>query len=139
MTRMSIPSSSPSSSSSSLPLLILLLLTMALLAETRPSPPHVDSQVFSDLFGPRIGALVLESEVTEGSALPPPQTPPPPQPERRGGTGPVVLPGGGRVWSRLFQDFLSHQRAFRGRTRKSGRGCFGMKMDRIGALSGLGC
>ncbi|XP_053319163.1 C-type natriuretic peptide-like [Spea bombifrons] len=47
----------------------------------------------------------------------------------------------GRAWLRLFSDFLSNQKKFRGRTKKSGssRGCFGMKLERIGAMSGLGC
>ena len=43
---------------------------------------------------------------------------------------------------RFFLDFLQSNRKLRGRSRKhmaGGRGCFGMKMDRIGSLSGLGC
>ncbi|XP_041444941.1 C-type natriuretic peptide-like [Xenopus laevis] len=46
-----------------------------------------------------------------------------------------------RAWLRLFGDFMSNQKKFRGRTKKTGvsRGCFGMKLERIGAVSGLGC
>ncbi|KAG8544283.1 hypothetical protein GDO81_022790, partial [Engystomops pustulosus] len=46
-----------------------------------------------------------------------------------------------RAWLRLFSDFMNNQKKFRGRTKKSGtsRGCFGMKLERIGSLSGLGC
>ncbi|KAM4747517.1 C-type natriuretic peptide [Rhinophrynus dorsalis] len=46
-----------------------------------------------------------------------------------------------RAWLRLFGDFMSNQKKFRGRTKKTGtsRGCFGMKLERIGAISGLGC
>ncbi|KAM5125860.1 C-type natriuretic peptide-like [Mantella aurantiaca] len=46
-----------------------------------------------------------------------------------------------RAWLRLFSDFMSNQKKFRGRTKKSGnsRGCFGMKLERIGTFSGLGC
>ncbi|KAM8973021.1 C-type natriuretic peptide 1-like [Pelodytes ibericus] len=46
-----------------------------------------------------------------------------------------------RAWLRLFSDFMSNQKKFRGRTKKSGttRGCFGMKLERIGSMSGLGC
>nr|BAE20178.1 C-type natriuretic peptide [Geotria australis] len=44
----------------------------------------------------------------------------------------------GEVWQRLFNDFVSNQRRFRGRTKK-GKGCFGVKLDRIGSMSGLGC
>ena len=43
---------------------------------------------------------------------------------------------------RFFLDFVKSNRKLRGRGRKrmaGGRGCFGMKMDRIGSLSGLGC
>ncbi|XP_067417903.1 C-type natriuretic peptide prohormone-like [Emydura macquarii macquarii] len=45
------------------------------------------------------------------------------------------------TWARFFADFMSGQRKFRGRTKKApmAQGCFGMKLDRIGALSGLGC
>uniref|UniRef100_A0A4W4FG94 Uncharacterized protein n=1 Tax=Electrophorus electricus TaxID=8005 RepID=A0A4W4FG94_ELEEL len=40
---------------------------------------------------------------------------------------------------RLLLDFLNRQKKLRGRSRKSSaRGCFGMKVDRIGALSGMG-
>ncbi|KAM4038268.1 C-type natriuretic peptide 3-like [Anomaloglossus baeobatrachus] len=46
-----------------------------------------------------------------------------------------------RAWLRLFSDFMNNQKKFRGRTKKSGtsRGCFGMKLERIGSMSGLGC
>lgn len=46
-----------------------------------------------------------------------------------------------RAWLRLFSDFMNNQKKFRGRTKKSGnsRGCFGMKLERIGTSSGLGC
>ena len=43
---------------------------------------------------------------------------------------------------RFFLDLLKSNRKLRGRNRKrmaGGRGCFGMKMDRIGSISGLGC
>ncbi|XP_010003429.1 PREDICTED: C-type natriuretic peptide [Chaetura pelagica] len=40
---------------------------------------------------------------------------------------------------RFFSD-LSLPRRYRGRSKKGpSRGCFGVKLDRIGALSGLGC
>ncbi|GCC47182.1 hypothetical protein chiPu_0031190, partial [Chiloscyllium punctatum] len=45
-----------------------------------------------------------------------------------------------RAWKRFFNDFMNHQKTFRGRTRKrSSSNCFGVKMDRIGAMSSLGC
>ncbi|NXG59156.1 ANFC protein, partial [Hemiprocne comata] len=41
---------------------------------------------------------------------------------------------------RFFSDLLSLPRRYRGRSKKGlSRGCFGAKLDRIGALSGLGC
>uniref|UniRef100_A0A3B4FU03 C-type natriuretic peptide 4 n=1 Tax=Pundamilia nyererei TaxID=303518 RepID=A0A3B4FU03_9CICH len=42
----------------------------------------------------------------------------------------------------FFLNFLRQQTKMRRWSRKSmmgGRGCFGMKMDRIGSMSGLGC
>ncbi|XP_053861551.1 C-type natriuretic peptide-like [Malaclemys terrapin pileata] len=68
--------------------------------------------------------------------------------------GPRVSPAGSRplrdspeppsldpAWARFFADFMTGQRKFRGRTRKAPapQGCFGVKLDRIGTLSGLGC
>uniref|UniRef100_A0A8D0DRN2 C-type natriuretic peptide n=1 Tax=Salvator merianae TaxID=96440 RepID=A0A8D0DRN2_SALMN len=41
---------------------------------------------------------------------------------------------------RLFSDLLGFSRRYQGRSKKGlSRGCFGVKLDRIGALSGLGC
>ncbi|NXJ64823.1 ANFC protein, partial [Rostratula benghalensis] len=41
---------------------------------------------------------------------------------------------------RFFSDLLSLPRRYRGRSKKGlSRGCFGVKLDRIGSLSGLGC
>ncbi|XP_075061087.1 C-type natriuretic peptide 3-like [Mixophyes fleayi] len=46
-----------------------------------------------------------------------------------------------RAWLRHFSDFMNNQKKFRGRTKKTGngRGCFGMRLERIGSMSGLGC
>ncbi|NXS55970.1 ANFC protein, partial [Brachypteracias leptosomus] len=47
--------------------------------------------------------------------------------------------GDGAV-QRFFSDLLSLTRRYRGRSKKGlSRGCFGVKLDRIGSLSGLGC
>ncbi|XP_054857031.1 C-type natriuretic peptide 1-like [Eublepharis macularius] len=44
------------------------------------------------------------------------------------------------AFQRLFSDLLGSSRSYRGRSKKGlSRGCFGVKLDRIGALSGLGC
>ncbi|NWI17542.1 ANFC protein, partial [Crypturellus soui] len=41
---------------------------------------------------------------------------------------------------RLFSDLVGLPRRYRGRSKKGlSRGCFGVKLDRIGSLSGLGC
>ncbi|NXE94136.1 ANFC protein, partial [Menura novaehollandiae] len=45
----------------------------------------------------------------------------------------------GGIW-RFFSDLLSLSRRYRGRSKKGlSRGCFGVRLDRIGSLSGLGC
>ncbi|XP_062449616.1 C-type natriuretic peptide 1-like [Rhea pennata] len=41
---------------------------------------------------------------------------------------------------RFFSDLVGLPRRYRGRSKKHlSRGCFGVKLDRIGSLSGLGC
>ncbi|NWX87018.1 ANFC protein, partial [Nothoprocta ornata] len=41
---------------------------------------------------------------------------------------------------RFFSDFMGLPQRYRGRSKKGlSRGCFGVKLDRIGSLSGLGC
>ncbi|NXW68545.1 ANFC protein, partial [Hirundo rustica] len=44
------------------------------------------------------------------------------------------------VIQRFFSDLLTLSRRYQGRKKKSlSRGCFGVRLDRIGSLSGLGC
>ncbi|NXI09939.1 ANFC protein, partial [Irena cyanogastra] len=44
------------------------------------------------------------------------------------------------VIQRLLSDLLSSSRRSQGRSKKGlSRGCFGVRLDRIGSLSGLGC
>ncbi|XP_067226475.1 C-type natriuretic peptide 2 [Chanodichthys erythropterus] len=108
-------------------LMLLIIITVTMQVEGRPSPRKSDAQVLQDLFGLKIGSLLLaHPEVIEGSAdAAPPlsnglQSPRPP--------------------SRVFLDFMSRHRKLQGRSRKGiARGCFGMKVDRIGVISGLGC
>ncbi|XP_040886777.1 C-type natriuretic peptide 2 [Toxotes jaculatrix] len=133
-----------SSSSSFVPLL-LLFLTVAV--ESRPSPQRNDRQVLHSLFGSRLSSLILATptsdDVTEGSAgRPAPSSSSP-------SVGLAVsrsvvrgLAGKQGAAPRFFLDFLRRQAKMSRRSRKSmvgGRGCFGMKMDRIGSISGLGC
>ncbi|XP_021434026.1 C-type natriuretic peptide 2 [Oncorhynchus mykiss] len=136
-----------SSSSSTRTLLLLILLSsLSLSVESRlssqpsprPSPRKHDTQVLDNLFSAQLRSLILnQPDITsEGSTSGPSHSYHPPSQGLAGrgmGAGPVV--------PRLFLDFLRQQRMFRGRSRKSAtaRGCFGMKVDRIGSISGLGC
>ncbi|XP_042153785.1 C-type natriuretic peptide 2 [Oncorhynchus tshawytscha] len=136
-----------SSSSSTRTLLLLILLSsLSLSVESRlssqpsprPSPRKHDTQVLDNLFSAQLRSLILhQPDITsEGSTSGPSHSYHPPSQGLAGrgmGAGPVV--------PRLFLDFLRQQRMFRGRSRKSAtaRGCFGMKVDRIGSVSGLGC
>ncbi|XP_026092323.1 C-type natriuretic peptide 2-like [Carassius auratus] len=121
--------SSPLNFGSSLHLtrLLLLIIAVATQVEGRPSPRRPDAQVLQDLFGLKISSLVLaHPEVSEGSAD---EAPPLSQP-RHANAAP----------SRVFLELLGRHRKLQGRSRKGvARGCFGMKVDRIGVISGLGC
>ncbi|XP_035464931.1 C-type natriuretic peptide 2 [Scophthalmus maximus] len=136
---------SSSSFSSFVPLLILL----AVAVESRPSPEQDNKQVLHSLFGSHLSSIILASptsdDVTEGSsgyAAPSSYSSSP-------SAGLAVSRGAARVLTgkkeavpRFFLEFLQRQAKTRRRSRKSmvgGRGCFGMKMDRIGSISGLGC
>ncbi|NXJ90506.1 ANFC protein, partial [Corythaixoides concolor] len=53
---------------------------------------------------------------------------------------PESMSMGDSAVQRFFSDLLSLPRRYRGRSKKGlARGCFGVKLDRIGSLSGLGC
>ncbi|XP_042333972.1 C-type natriuretic peptide 1-like [Sceloporus undulatus] len=50
------------------------------------------------------------------------------------------LPLSESAFQRVFGDLLGSSRRYKGRSKKGlSRSCFGVKLDRIGALSGLGC
>ncbi|XP_038839762.1 C-type natriuretic peptide 2, partial [Salvelinus namaycush] len=91
--------------------------------------------VLDNLFSAQLRSLILnQPDITsEGSTSGPSHSPSQGLAGRGMGAGPVV--------PRLFLDFLRRQRMFRGGSRRSAtaRGCFGMKVDRIGSISGLGC
>ncbi|KAK2863526.1 hypothetical protein Q5P01_003059 [Channa striata] len=134
-----------SSLSSSFSVAVLLLfLTVAV--EMRPQQD--DKQVLHSLFGSRLSSLILASptsqDITEGSAgRPVPSYSSPSVGLLVSHGSPKGLAAGRReAVPRFFLDFLQRQAKMRRRSRKSmmgGRGCFGMKMDRIGSISGLGC
>lgn len=104
-------------------------------------------QVLHSLFGSRLSTLILATptfdDITEGSAG---------QLTKASTTPSAVLPVSHALAKRVdsrteavpqfFLNFLRRQTKMRRWSRKSmmgGRGCFGMKMDRIGSMSGLGC
>ncbi|NXA83755.1 ANFC protein, partial [Thryothorus ludovicianus] len=56
------------------------------------------------------------------------------------GDQPKSISMGDRMIWRFFSDLLSLTRRYQGRSKKGlSRGCFGVRLDRIGSLSGLGC
>ncbi|NWU16980.1 ANFC protein, partial [Cephalopterus ornatus] len=56
------------------------------------------------------------------------------------GEQPQDVSVGDSAIQRFFSDLLSLSRRYRGRGKKGfPRGCFGVRLDRIGSLSGLGC
>ncbi|CAI5670042.1 C-type natriuretic peptide 2 [Oreochromis niloticus] len=126
---------------------LIFLLFLAVAVELKPSLQRDNKQVLHSLFGSRLSTLILATptsdDITEGSAG---------QPAKASTTPSTVLPVSHalvkRVISRkeavpqFFLNFLRRQAKMRRWSRKSmmgGRGCFGMKMDRIGSMSGLGC
>ncbi|XP_066190311.1 C-type natriuretic peptide 1-like [Sylvia atricapilla] len=53
---------------------------------------------------------------------------------------PQSMSMGDDVIQRFFSDLLTLSRRYQGRKKKNlPRGCFGVRLDRIGSLSGLGC
>ncbi|NXR26034.1 ANFC protein, partial [Cinclus mexicanus] len=53
---------------------------------------------------------------------------------------PESISMGDEVIRRFFSDLLSLSRRYQGRRKKGlSRGCFGVRLERIGSLSGLGC
>ncbi|NWS26362.1 ANFC protein, partial [Polioptila caerulea] len=56
------------------------------------------------------------------------------------GDQPKSISMGDRAIWRFFSDLLILSRRYQGRSKKGlSRGCFGVRLDRIGSLSGLGC
>ncbi|CAN9509408.1 unnamed protein product [Ophioblennius macclurei] len=113
---------------------LLVLLFITVVVETKPFPQQDERQVMRSLFGSRLSALIMATptsyDITESSGDVP---------------APLVLAGQTRgPVPVFFVDVLRQHSKMQRRSRKSmlgggGRGCFGMKMDRIGSVSGLGC
>uniref|UniRef100_A0A3Q3FEP4 C-type natriuretic peptide 2-like n=1 Tax=Labrus bergylta TaxID=56723 RepID=A0A3Q3FEP4_9LABR len=119
-----------------------------------PKPPQEPVEplqgplkVLHSLFGSHLSSLILapptSDDITEGSAgRPAPSTSSPFKGVAVSRGAARGLAGRQEAVPRFFMDFLQRQSKMRKRSRKSmvgGRGCFGMKMDRIGSISGLGC
>ncbi|XP_051781283.1 C-type natriuretic peptide [Erpetoichthys calabaricus] len=131
---------SPSSS-----LIIIVLPMFAVFIQGRPAAHRRQHETLIDLFGKELGGLLADMEVVEGSSGEDASLPLRHSsflPRKRGMRDAMDTEAvtGNRAWLRLFKDFMSSQKMFRGRTKKTqGRGCFGMKLDRISSMSGLGC
>nr|XP_057922192.1 C-type natriuretic peptide 2 [Doryrhamphus excisus] len=111
---------------------LVLILILVVTAESRPSPTRDDTKVMTSLFGSRLSSLLVapppHHDATEGSAGRPASS--------RG------MARSREARPQFLVDFLRRHSKLRRRNRKAmvgGRGCFGMKMDRIGSVSGLGC
>ncbi|NWR41424.1 ANFC protein, partial [Regulus satrapa] len=62
------------------------------------------------------------------------------EPELQWSPEPGSVSMGDSAIRRSFSHLLSLARRYRGRSKKGlSRGCFGVRLDRIGSLSGLGC
>ncbi|XP_015275828.1 PREDICTED: C-type natriuretic peptide-like [Gekko japonicus] len=114
-----------------LPLLCLVLLPLV-----SQSPVH-SSQALLELLGEDLAALLSSRERDPPSALQGSfsQLLNRPRPPREPSGAPSE-----HAWLHLFKDFVNTPKKFRGHTKKMAQqGCFGIKLDRIGTLSGLGC
>ncbi|XP_063786169.1 C-type natriuretic peptide-like [Pseudophryne corroboree] len=119
----------------------LTLVTLLIVGgSTRPSPQLKHLKSLIDLMSHDLSSseeiLLLESMDDMGV----PASGPRPR-DTRLHQDSAQVPTNRAAWLRIFSDFMNNQKKFRGRTKKSGtiRGCFGMKLDRIGSMSGLGC
>ncbi|NXJ09911.1 ANFC2 protein, partial [Odontophorus gujanensis] len=116
------------------PCSLFLLLVMVSASVQAMSLPGQRLQVLLSQLLPSDPEYTLaEEDMKEGSSSEP-QPPSPPQP---------LLPSGARAAHSLLwrKALASRKRALSGdwAWKAVPRGCFGLKMDRIGAFSGLGC
>ncbi|XP_013887885.1 C-type natriuretic peptide 2 [Austrofundulus limnaeus] len=124
----------------------LVLLFLSTATETRLSSHKDNEQVLQSLFGPHLAALIKappsSDDITEGSAIEPTAPPLSERPILNQNNDSSKLVRRQGAVPQLLLDFLRTQTKTVRRGRKSmfgGRGCFGMKLDRIGSISGLGC
>uniref|UniRef100_A0A3Q2Z781 C-type natriuretic peptide 2-like n=1 Tax=Hippocampus comes TaxID=109280 RepID=A0A3Q2Z781_HIPCM len=116
-------------------LVLIFILTLA--AESRKltkSGTHLCLQAMTALFGSRLSSLLMAPpSPSEGSAVGP-AAPRKREDEEAEGTA-----GGSRFLVDSLRRYAKVRRRGGKWTSLGGRGCFGLKMDRIGAVSGLGC
>ncbi|XP_019729455.1 C-type natriuretic peptide 2-like [Hippocampus comes] len=113
-------------------LVLIFILTLA--AESRPAPRSHDAKAMTALFGSRLSSLLMAPpSPSEGSAVGP-AAPRKREDEEAEGTA-----GGSRFLVDSLRRYAKVRRRGGKWTSLGGRGCFGLKMDRIGAVSGLGC
>ncbi|XP_067872874.1 C-type natriuretic peptide prohormone [Heterodontus francisci] len=126
-----------------------LLLVLLIQAQARPRPDdslQALSRLLEDEYGRYFTSDELNNEAQEIS-------PAASLPDLNADQSDLELPWdresreiGGRpfrqetVLARLLKDLSNNPLRFKGRSKKGpSRGCFGVKLDRIGAMSGLGC
>ncbi|XP_054594547.2 C-type natriuretic peptide 2 [Nothobranchius furzeri] len=124
---------------------LILLFFFSVTVEMRPSPHRDGKQVSGSLFSSHLTSLIMaqptSDDITEGSANEA-TTQLASEGATLNRTNINRLVGGQGPGPGFLLDFLKQQTKTRGRSRKTmfgGRGCFGMKIDRIGSISGLGC
>ncbi|XP_056143069.1 C-type natriuretic peptide-like [Lampris incognitus] len=127
---------------------VLLCATLLLLAplehtEARPLHPSPDAVQFVEQFLERYNDLLTLDDLSN-LLNNPPEEPAAFDAGLKGAEYPkwVDLPAQGETpWLRLLKGALANQkRAEPDRSRRGwNRGCFGLKLDRIGSMSGLGC
>ncbi|XP_070810620.1 C-type natriuretic peptide-like [Pituophis catenifer annectens] len=107
-----------------------LLLFLCLLLPASQSPIR-SPQLLLEILGPDL-AILLSGHEAGGPSPSPLGGHLPPRP-------PTLPPG--HPWLHLLQELAKSQpRRLRGRFQKGAQpGCFGIKLDRIGTFSGLGC
>ncbi|CAL9705564.1 unnamed protein product [Knipowitschia caucasica] len=110
----------------------LLLLPPLETPEGRSLPPSSAAQ-FAEQFLERYKDLLTLDDLENMLNSPPDEQPP--------SSGPGGQSGEQTPWLRLLRGSLAGQkRAEPDRLRRGwNRGCFGLKLDRIGSVSGLGC
>ncbi|XP_063157818.1 uncharacterized protein LOC134496021 [Candoia aspera] len=117
------------------PPLLLLLLLLCLLLPASQTPVR-SPQLLLEILRQDLALLLSGDEA--GPRLLPLGSAPPPLSRQPSPRLPTLHPG--HPWHYVLHDWAKTQRRLRGRPKKTAPlGCFGIKLDRIGTFSGLGC